>query len=1100
MGDSPSCPYKGEIGVANILHLAPIGSGKTRRVLSLLRELSETRRAMPPTVWVLLATRRQELSLRQRLIEGAGAASAYFNIEFFNFYSLNARLLKIAGKPVRRLNNVARQALLRRLLAEMLADDQLDYFHRIADKRGFAAVLAELIDELKQASVDVDEFAAAARSDKDREIAKIYRRYQDMLRRSDLADVEGEGWLALATLRARPDIAAHVDRLLVDGYDQFTLVQAQLLAALSRSIQGVHITLTDDPAARYQALPHRSALARKRLQAAFADAGLALEQETIEPASAERHPDLENLSKNIFRGAPAASQSDAIHLMAMPNPAEEVKSVLRSIKGKLLADVSPDDMLVALRDWDRYAAHFEAGGREYGLPLLLHQERALDTSPVIAALIDLLRLPPHFRRRELLDVLHSPYIDTGLSEQEIDLLERLSLKRRLLGGPLSAWLDLINSAGQAIIHEGDDPQPTVLTPAQADELRTRLSAFFHGITPPDRADASTYVSWLDQFLGGRPPTYAESPASENTEDRYALNIIRNVWDDRDANASNARRNLNALVGLKRIMGEFLASADALRATFGSTSDLDWRQFLADLVHALESTAADPNETSRAGRILVTTATEARGLIHRHIYVPGLAEGLFPSEAAEDPLYLDSEREGLQARGIPLATQSERVDDQGLFYELISLPQESLTLSRPTLKAGKTWLESHLWRAVKAVFPKQPITSRPLGAVIQPPEAASGAELLLAVADQLNGSDPQEATSALRMHSWILLQENYAKAWQRIVDGRRIERGRLSFSPHDEYSGILTRPALLAAAAGELGSERVWSASQLKDYGLCGFRFFARRLLNLEAASEPEAGIDALQFGQLSHAILEATYRRIRTNQLEIHENNLDKALAIFHEQAEALLQDAPAEFGFRASATWKEEAELLRKRLAALVELDFSPKSPLRRFGHARQVRMLEHRFDDAWIEMPGDMPPIRVSGVIDRVDWADDELVLVDYKTGSGAISRRQMELGRDFQMAVYALALDWANPGGSRLSGGLFWRLRNLKPSGVYSADNDEDQAALEMARQHIAFNLRQGRRGRFPVDASQLEGGKCASYCEYSHFCRLRVTNRHKPIPQS
>ncbi len=1089
--------------MANILHLAPIGSGKTARILSLLRELSDNRRAMPPTVWVLLATRRQELSLRQRLIEGAGAASAYFNIEFFNFYSLNARLLKIAGKPVRRLSSLARQALLRRLLADMLADGQLDWFHRIADKRGFAAVLAELIDELKQASIDVDAFAAAAQSDKDHEIAQIYRRYQDTLRRSDLADVEGEGWLALATVRARPDTAAHVDRLLVDGYDQFTLVQAQLLAALSRPIQDVHITLTDDPAAPYDAVPHRSALARQRLQAAFADAGLALEQETIEPDSAERNPDLGQLSKDIFRRAPAASKSEAIHMMAMPNPAEEVKSVLRAIKGKLLAGVSPDDMLVALRDWDLYAAHFESGGREYGLPMLLQQERALDTRPVIAALIELLRLPPVFRRRELLDVLQSPYIDTGLADEEIDLLDRLSLKRRLLSGPLSAWLDLIDSAGQAIIHEEDDTQPAVLTPAQIDRLRARLSAFFNGISPPDRAGIPTYIAWLDKLLGDPRQSLSVSQEPGAAEARFSLNIIRNVLDDQDANASSARRNLNALVGLKRIMREFLSSADALRATFGSTSGLEWPQFLADLVHALESTAAAPNETSRAGRILVTTAAEARGLPHRHIYLLGLAEGLFPGEAAEDALYLDSERESLQAGGIPLATQSERMDDQGLFYELISLPQESLTLSRPTLKAGKPWLESHLWRAVQAVFPKQPITSRPVGAVIQAPEAANGAELLLAVADQLNGSDPLEAISALRMQSWLLLQDEYAKPWQRIVNGRRIERGRLSFSPYDEYSGILTRPDLLAAVASELGSERVWSASQLKDYGLCGFRFFARRLLNLEAASEPEAGIDALQFGLLSHAILEATYRRIRTKQLDIKEDNLDNALAIFHKQAEALLHDAPAEYGFRASASWEDEAELLRKRLAALVRLDFSPKSPLNRFGSARQVRMLEHRFDDARIEMPGDMPPIRVSGVIDRIDWADDNLALVDYKSGSGAISRRQMELGRDFQMAVYALALDWAEratPGESRLSGGLFWRLRNLKPSGVYSADKEEDQAALEMARQHIAFNLRQGRHGRFPVDASQLEGGKCASYCEYSHFCRLRVTNRRKPIPQS
>ena len=292
---------------------------------------------MVPKVWVLLATRRQALDFRQRLIEADGAASVYFNIEFFNFYSLNARLLKIAGAPVRRLNNLARQALLRRLLAEMLAQDQLSFFHRIADTRGFAAVLAELIDELKQAGVDVDEFAAAASCEKEREIARIYRRYQDMLRRGGLADIEGEGWLALATMRRRRDITADVDLLLVDGYDQFTPVQAQLLAELSHSVQDVHITLTDMPVARAEALPRRSAFARIRLQEAFADAGLALEQKTIEAASAGRHPDLERLGAHIFRSAPAAESSDAIHMIAMPSPAEEVKSVLRAIKGQLLA-------------------------------------------------------------------------------------------------------------------------------------------------------------------------------------------------------------------------------------------------------------------------------------------------------------------------------------------------------------------------------------------------------------------------------------------------------------------------------------------------------------------------------------------------------------------------------------------------------------------------------------------------------------------------------------------------------------------------------------------------------------------------------------------
>ena len=252
--------------MAHIMHLAPVGTGKTARLLAQLRELTQAKRDSLPKVWVLLATRRQALSFRQQLIELDKSVPVYCNIEFFNFYSLNARLLKIARTPVRRLNRLTRYGLLRRMLAQMLAAEQLRYFHRIADTRGFVAIMAELIDELKQAKVDVDAFAAAAQSQKDEELALIYRRYQDTLRRSDLADVEGEGWLALAKMR---DIALDVDLLLVDGYDQFTIVQAQMLAALSRLIQSVHISLTDMPITFANALPHRSARARQRLERAF---------------------------------------------------------------------------------------------------------------------------------------------------------------------------------------------------------------------------------------------------------------------------------------------------------------------------------------------------------------------------------------------------------------------------------------------------------------------------------------------------------------------------------------------------------------------------------------------------------------------------------------------------------------------------------------------------------------------------------------------------------------------------------------------------------------------------------------------------------------
>ena len=1081
------------------LHLAPVGHDKTALAISLLNDVTRSARVSFPRVWVLTATRRQEFNFRGRLIESADSANAYFNVEFFNFYALNAQILRLAGTPVRRLNSQTRFGLLRDLLAQMRADCKLSFFHRIAEKRGFVSVLADLIDELKQGGIDVADFAAAVQSEKDREIAAVYRRYQEMLRKSELADVEGEGWLALATLRRRSAIAANVDLLLVDGYDQFTPVQAQLLAELARSIEHVHCTLTTPPVDIGDPAPGRSMLARKRLEDAFAAAKVKLTVRQVEAEDGAQQADLGQLAQNIFRDQPANGVGNAIRLIAMPNEAEEVRAVLRAVKAQLLDGARPDDMLIALRDWNRYATYFDSGQVEYDLPLLLHHERSFSGSPVIAALQDLLQLAPRFRRLELLDVLRSPYIDVDLDAGLIDLLDKISRERQFTGGGKAEWLEIIALARQRSRDPESELDYTVLTPDQAAQLTSRLSAFIGAVTPAESAGIRDYIRWLAGLLGSDP----RAAADEREAPPYSLNVIMRAWEHDRANPAIVRRDIDALNGLRQILRDMLSCDDVMRATFGRSAGLGWDQFWSDLRHALETKADDAVSLSRNGRVLVTTATEARGLPHPHVYILGLAEGIFPAEASEDPLYLDSERTDFQARGIPLATQAERIDDQGLFYELISLPRQSLTLSRPTFQAGKVWIESHFWRAVTQVFPKLSIISRTVGAVIDAEDAANSTELMLALSDQLHQQDASEATAALRVGSWLRAQPAFAEQWQRILHGRRVELGRLSNAPFDRYSGILSQPAMLDQAAHSLGEKRSWSASRLKDYGLCGFRYFAKRLLKLEEVVEPEAGVDALQLGLLNHSILESTYRRIGALGLSISESNVEKALTILAQVAEDWLERAPDALNFRATATWQEEKQVIFNRLAALIKLDFSAESPLNRFGESRQVEQLEHAFSDLEIELPDGIGPIRVNGFIDRIDKVDGRLVLIDYKTGSTRINRREMEAGRDFQMMIYLLALRSLaehGPIDGEVAGGMFWHLRDLKTSGVFDSENEEDLAALEVAGGHIANNLQMGRGGQFPVHPTALENGKCARYCEYSHFCRMQVTRRYKTLPPS
>src|SRR5690606_37456191 len=93
-------------------------------------------------------------------------------------------------------------------------------------------------------------------------------------------------------------------------------------------------------------------------------------------------------------------------------------------------------------------------------------------------------------------------------------------------------------------------------------------------------------------------------------------------------------------------------------------------------------------------------------------------------------------------------------------------------------------------------------------------------------------------------------------------GRDAETRRMSRNPHDHYSGRLRDPALIAAVATEHDAGKIWSASALNDFGICGFRYFAGRLLALEPLAEPEDGMESRHLGTLYHEILEQTYRRL----------------------------------------------------------------------------------------------------------------------------------------------------------------------------------------------------------------------------------------------
>jgi ATP-dependent helicase/DNAse subunit B len=1101
------------------LIVGPAGGGKTEAAI---QAILDTRQVSAfSTVWVLLATGQQIHAFQERLIARSPDA-VQFGVEFFDFETLYMRLLDLLGSPQRQVEDTARFQILRHVTAGLRARGALELFGEIAHMPGFIGLLAGLIHELKQGLVQPDQFEQVAHHPgaKDRDLARIYAAYQDFLQDNHLVDRHGAGWLAVDHLERGGGLPVPVDLLVVDGFDQFNRVHIRLLTALARQVSRTLLTLTGtpgEPGRRFR----RFEQTRTRVLQAAPDLWRTGILASV-PADAARPPALDHLVSAVFLGELGQLPGgEAVHLIEAPDVGREVGAVLRRIKRLLLDGVSPESVAVIARDMHPYSTALRETAHAYGIPLVVREGVPLRENPAVALLLDLIDLSAvDFPRRDLLDTLHSPYLDPpGLTPDQMVWLDRISLAEQVVRGR-AAWLDAAQAAG---LDRRDEDGESIegLDRADAALLRDGLTQFFDRITPPDSGTAYTLTRWLEDLIGPDPAAQALDAAEEigpiepDAGAADHLNVLGCVRATADA--ARAARDVSALQAFNRVLRGIRAAHDLLTRD-GTLAVLSWSDFRAELGLAVEcTTVIPPGGLSRSGRVLATNVLEARGLPHDHVFILGLSEGLFPAQEPEGALYQEGERLNLERQGIDMLTAVERSDDMSLFYQAIGLARRSLTLSRFTVDdKGAECHPSPYWQAVCAAvaIPADQKTRIRTGAAPSLDDAATLSEAAVAVAAVFSGETGEnDINMAASMYNALLRHRAWGSRWRNVLRGRAIEARREDpASPFDRHSGLLTDPNLITIAARWLGPDHVWSASQFNDLGFCPFRFFARRLLNLEELEEPEEGLDPLQLGSINHAILERAYAQIAAEGLAIAPENLARALEILDAAAEAVFTRAPAAYGFRASPVWACERHEMRRRLRWLVEMDFGDKSPFRpvssREGRpvARQVQdsvrqpyRLEAAFgpegDLPALEIDGPAGSLRARGLIDRMDRAGNGVIVIDYKTGTTRHTVDDMAEGRDFQMMVYLLAaraiLDRSDPGAT-VVGGLFWHIRNRQVSGEVRADD----LALEAARAHLHAHVLSARAGRFFVRPGKMAGDRCSSFCEFRALCRLSRANLRKP----
>src|SRR5213076_3522545 len=296
----------------------------------------------------------------------------------------------------------------------------------------------------------------------------------------------------------------------------------------------------------------------------------------------------------------------------------------------------------------------------------------------------------------------------------------------------------------------------------------------------------------------------------------------------------------------------------------------------------------PPARRRYGAVLVAPAEAARGLAFDVVFVPGLAEKLFPRKIVEDPILLDPHRRALEVPA--LATQPARVGAERLALRLaVGAARERVVLSWPRVDIEQarprvpSFYGLEALRAASGTLPGfdeldergGEKTGGRLGwpAPARPEDAIDEAEYDLALLAGLRDADPATTDGSAR----YLLDANVHLGRALRARGRRWLR---RWTPAD---GLVDPDALAreALVRHQIGA-RSFSPTGLQHFAVCPYRFLLQAIHRLEPREEPVSIeiLDPLTRGALFHDVQFEVLSELRAaGLLPFRAGDVERALA-----------------------------------------------------------------------------------------------------------------------------------------------------------------------------------------------------------------------------
>ena len=355
-------------------------------------------------------------------------------------------------------------------------------------------------------------------------------------------------------------------------------------------------------------------------------------------------------------------------------------------------------------------------------------------------------------------------------------------------------------------------------------------------------------------------------------------------------------------------------------TVGPVGLHEVRAVLSERLRLVES----PAPARRYGQLFVGSPAQARGRTFRVVFVPGMAERVFPQKARQDPLLPDSIRRRLSDR---LQTRTEQSARERLLLHLaVGAATERLYLSYPRLDVAESRARVPSFYALDAVrgvtgrVPDHEVLAAAAAraghatlAWPAPPEAAEAIddqEHDLATLRGLLDAGPGET---VRGRAQYLLRLN--EALRRTVTERWARTG----AKWTQYDGLVqvtdrTRDVLATQRLGR----RPYSVTALQRFATCPYQFLLGGIHRLRAAEQPEPlqRLDPLTKGSIVHRMQAVAMRTLADEgRLPLSAASMPAAIAVLEASIAKVAAEYHESMAPAIERVWQEEIEAIARDL-----------------------------------------------------------------------------------------------------------------------------------------------------------------------------------------